>query len=250
MTVVTTADGRVYSGIVQDENDNAITLRTLNDTIVLAKSDIDQRELSDLSLMPDKLLDQMSFEEVRDLIAYLASPVQVPPGGPSAPIDRRTGRVPGALEGESLTILSKSAGSAAPQDMKPFTKDRWSGDRQLWWTGAGPGAKLELALPVEKTGTYVLEIVMTRARDYGIVQLSLDDQPLGEPIDLFNTPDVITTGVFSFPPKELQAGEHRLGVTIVGRHPQAVPAHMFGLDYVRLVPQSQSNVHLGGANGN
>lgn len=249
MSIITTVDGRVYSGIVHDENDNALTLRTLNDTIVLAKSDIDERELSDLSLMPDKLLDQMSFEEIRDLIAYLASPVQVAPRGPSAPIDRRTGRVPGALEGESLKILSKSAGNAAPQDMKPFAKDRWSGDRQLWWTGAGPGAQLQLALPVEKSGTYVLEVVMTRARDYGIVQLSLDDVPLGEPIDLFNNPDVVTTGVFSFPPRELQAGEHRLGVTIVGRHPQAVPAHMFGLDYVRLVPQAASGERMGDADG-
>ncbi len=250
MTVITTGDGRVYSGIVQDENDNALTLRTLNDTIVIAKSDIEERQLSDVSLMPDKLLDELSFDEIRDLIGYLASPVQVPPRGPSAPIDPKNGRVSGAIEGETMVVLEKSAGSVGPQDMKPFAKDRWSGDRQLWWTGAAPGARLELAVPVEQTGDYAIEVVMTRARDYGIVQLYFDDAKLGEPIDLYNYPDVVTTGVLTFPPRRLNAGQHRLRVVIVGKHPQAVPAHMFGLDYIRLVVAQENKNAVAGQNGN
>lgn len=236
MTVITTTDGRVLSGIVQAESDTAITLRTLNDTVVIANSEIESRQLSELSLMPERLLDQMSPEEVRDLVAYLASPVQVPPRGPSAPIDPATQRVPGAQEGEQIRVLRKSAGNVGPQDMKPFTKDRWSGNAQLWWTGAQPGATLELVLGVEQEGTYALEVVMTRARDYGIVQLYLDKEKLGGPIDLYNFPDVVTTGVFTFPARTVAPGEHRLTVEIVGRHPQAVPAYMFGLDYVRWVP--------------
>jgi putative heme-binding domain-containing protein len=241
MSVITTVDGRVLSGIVQDENDNALTLRTLNDSVVIAKAEIEDRVLSELSLMPDNLLDQMSPEEVRDLVAYLASPVQVPPRGPSAPIDPATSRVPGAQEGERLRVIRKTAGNVGPQDMRPFSKDRWSGNAQLWWTGAAPGAILELAISVAEEGEYVVELVMTRARDYGIVQLALDDVKLGEPIDLYNYPDVVTTGVLTFPARTLSAGEHRLRVEIVGRHPQAIPAHMFGLDYIRLTPKSDTS---------
>ena len=38
------------------------------------------------------------------------------------------------------------------------------------------------------------------------------------------------------PTLELAKGKHELAVRILGANPAAVPAHMFGLDYVRLVP--------------
>ena len=38
-----------------------------------------------------------------------------------------------------------------------------------------------------------------------------------------------------FDDRELAAGEHQLSVEIVGAHPRAVKAYMFGLDYVRLL---------------
>jgi hypothetical protein len=96
---------------------------------------------------------------------------------------------------------------------------------------------LELEVPVEKDGRYGIEMVLTKAHDYGIVRLSLGGQTLGPDVDLYNSPDVITTGVLTSDPLELKAGNHRLTVEIVGAHPQAQPGYMFGLDYVRLVPQ-------------
>jgi putative membrane-bound dehydrogenase-like protein len=236
-TVIATKDGRVVSGLVQKETDSAVTLRTINDTIVIANSDIDERKLSELSIMPDRQLETLSADEVRDLIAYLASPTQVALRGPRAPIDMKTRRVPDALEGESLKIVGKTHGNAASQTMGGFQKDRWSGDDQLWWTGAAPGAQLDLEVPVEKDGRYEIEIVLTKARDYGIVQLSLDDETLGEPIDGFNEPDVITTGVLSLGVRSLKSGSHKLSFKISGTHPKAVKAYMVGVDYVRLVPK-------------
>jgi putative heme-binding domain-containing protein len=236
MTVIATVDGRVISGLVQNETDSALTVRTINDTVLVPKNDVEVRQLSELSLMPEKLLDDFKPEEVRDLIAYLASPTQVALRGPRAPIDAQTGKVPGALEGETMKILSKSAGDARSQKMGGFPKDRWSGTDQLWWTGARPGAKLDLELPAAQDGVYDVEIVMTKARDYGIVQLYLDDKSLGGPLDLFNFPDVITTGVLTFDSQQLAAGRHKLSVEIAGANPQAEKAFMFGLDYVRLTP--------------
>jgi hypothetical protein len=109
----------------------------------------------------------------------------------------------------------------------------------LWWTGAKAGARLNLELAVAKDGEYILEAVLTRARDYGIVQLSLDDEQLGAPIDLFNSPDVLTTGVLTFEPRKLTKGTHTLGIEILGANPNAVKSFMFGLDYVRLVRANQ-----------
>ncbi|MBI5761595.1 MAG: c-type cytochrome, partial [Planctomycetales bacterium] len=239
-TIVETKDGRVISGLLQKETDSAITLRTINDTVVIAKSDIEERKLSELSIMPERQLDQLQPDEVRDLIAYLAAPTQVVLRGPRSPIDAQTRKVPGAIEGEALKIIGKTAGDAGSQSMRAFPADRWSGDDHLWWTGGKPGARLDLELPVRAAGTFTLELALTKARDYGIVQLLLDDKPLGEPIDLFNSPDVITTGVLSFEAQSLTAGNHKLSLQITGANPKAVPVFMVALDYVRLSPVTSS----------
>jgi putative heme-binding domain-containing protein len=78
VTVVTTNSGRTLSGIVKKENDAAVTLQTQNEVVVVPKSDIESRAATKLSMMPEGLFEQLRPEEVRDLIAYLASPGQVP----------------------------------------------------------------------------------------------------------------------------------------------------------------------------
>lgn len=236
MSIIATSSGRVISGLVKKETDSAITVRTINDTVVIAKDDIEDRKISKLSIMPEKLLDNMKPDEVRDLIAYLGSPSQVALRGPRAPIDPKTKRVPGALEGESMKIVGKTGGTAVSQPMANFRADRWSGNDQLWWTRAKPGAKLTLEVPVKKAGEYELEVVLTKARDYGIVQLLLDGKSLGGAIDLYNSPEVVTTGVLTFSAGELNAGSHKLTIQIVGANRKAVKAYMVGLDYVRLQP--------------
>lgn len=153
--------------------------------------------------------------------------------GPKASLDAKTGRVANALEGEAITSRP-SAGQVGFQAMANFKADRWSGNRQLFWRGARPGDELKIPLP-EIDGVVDLEIVMTCARDYGIVQLSLDDKPLGKPIDLYDA-NVITTGVIKFPGLKLESGKHELKVQIVGANPKAVKAYLFGLDYFQLKP--------------
>jgi len=78
LTHFTTFDDRVLSGIVLRETKDAVTVRTTNDTIILPTADIAARKQTNLSIMPDGLLDQMKPDEVRDLIAYLRSKAQVP----------------------------------------------------------------------------------------------------------------------------------------------------------------------------
>ena len=147
-------------------------------------------------------------------------------------------RVKGALEGEKMKILSKTAGNARPQDMFAFG-NKWSGETHLWWTDAKPGDKLMLAVPVGQSAPYRLKMQLTKAIDYGIVQLYLNGEKLGEPIDLYNN-GVIPTGVLDMGIHELDRGEHKLTVEITGANQKAVKKYMFGLDYVLLEKVSAS----------
>lgn len=141
-----------------------------------------------------------------------------------------------ALEGERMRILSCSGGVTEQQGLGGF-EGQWSRSSHLWWRDGKPGDRLVLALPVEKAGRYRLQAQFTKAIDYGIVQLWLDDTKLGEPMDLFND-GVVPTGEVDLGVVELTAGERRLIVEIVGANEKAVKRHMFGLDYIRLSPAS------------
>ena len=138
------------------------------------------------------------------------------------------------FEGEELKIVSVTDGVAAPQSMAGFAADRWSKDKQLWWNGAKVGSRLELEIPVAKDGDYELIAVLTKARDYGIVQLSFDGKKLSEPIDLYNKEAVVSTGMLKFGQMKLAAGMHRLTFEIVGSNANAVPKRMVGIDVVQL----------------
>ena len=151
--------------------------------------------------------------------------------GPKSKIDEATGRVVGALEGESLKTVA-TGGQARPQNMSAFKGDRWSNQSQLWWTGARVGDTLTLDLP-SFTGVVDVEVVLTVARDYGVVQLSLNQQPLGSPIDLFD-PNVVTTGVLTFPNIAVKGRKHQLVVQMVGTNPKAKRSYMFAIDYLRV----------------
>src|SRR5262249_31413423 len=78
VTLLTLRDGRVITGIIKQENDKVVTVQTPNEVIPVPRAEIDERTRSPISLMPEGQLSRLTDEEVRDLIAYLASPEQVP----------------------------------------------------------------------------------------------------------------------------------------------------------------------------
>jgi hypothetical protein len=152
------------------------------------------------------------------------------------PLDQRVGyavlppprAVPGVTEGEKMEVLAKTGGNTQVQDL-----DGWSEGAHLWWTGGKPGDRLDLAVTAPKAGRFNLTAQMTKARDYGIVQLSLDGKKLGEPIDFYN-PEVVPTGVLKLGEHDLAAGRHTLTLEIVGANGKAVKAYMAGVDFVKL----------------
>lgn len=77
MELIQTDSGRVITGMVVDETDLAVTIQTANEKVVLPKSEIEERALSKVSMMPDGLLQTLTNDQMRDLMGYLASPSQV-----------------------------------------------------------------------------------------------------------------------------------------------------------------------------
>ncbi|MEM6278861.1 MAG: c-type cytochrome, partial [Verrucomicrobiota bacterium] len=78
MSILTMKDGRLLTGVVAGETEKTLTLRQLTEEATIEKSEIEKRELSPVSMMPEGLIQAFEEEQVRDLIAYLMHPVQVP----------------------------------------------------------------------------------------------------------------------------------------------------------------------------
>ncbi|MGV3772902.1 MAG: family 16 glycoside hydrolase, partial [Verrucomicrobiales bacterium] len=77
-TTVEMKDERVLTGIVKKDDANALTVATANEQVVLPRNEILSVRVSEISMMPEGLLDSLTEQEVRDLIYYLSRPGQVP----------------------------------------------------------------------------------------------------------------------------------------------------------------------------
>lgn len=235
-----TDDGRVITGLLREQSRVAIVLEDADKRVTLPRSEIEVLRTTGQSLMPEGLLQASSDDDIADLVAYLRSPGQVPLPGQLPQLDPESGRVPGAIEGETLELLEVSGGKVRPQAMGNFKADVWSGAAHLWWVDGKPGDQLTIGLPVPLAGRYEIVAVMTKARDYGTVSLAVNGAQPSVTLDLYNRPDVITTGPVSLGEHPLDAGNNRIDVTLGQPNPEAVPRNMFGLDYIYLVPVDDS----------
>ncbi len=78
MVMVTTRDGRTYAGNIASENERTLTLRVVGqDSVLINKSNIQSREVSELSMMPEGIFANLTDQEVLNLVAYLMTTRQV-----------------------------------------------------------------------------------------------------------------------------------------------------------------------------
>ena len=69
-----TVDGRVQTGMIQNESANSITLRRPdNQNITLLRVDIEEMRSTGLSFMPEGLEKELDHQAMADLLAYLRS---------------------------------------------------------------------------------------------------------------------------------------------------------------------------------
>jgi putative heme-binding domain-containing protein len=87
-------DGRSLTGIVKSQTAQAITFQTANELLTLSPEDIESRRQTELSMMPEGLLEPLQDQEIRDLIYYLTRGGQVPL--PPGHIDTATAPPPGS----------------------------------------------------------------------------------------------------------------------------------------------------------
>jgi putative membrane-bound dehydrogenase-like protein len=81
VSVLRLGDGRVLSGVVIEERGEVVRLRQQEGEELVAVGLIEERELLDISMMPEGLLQALGEEGARDLIGYLMHPRQVELGG-------------------------------------------------------------------------------------------------------------------------------------------------------------------------
>ncbi|MFC5536224.1 PVC-type heme-binding CxxCH protein [Rhodocytophaga aerolata] len=78
LVVITTRDGRTYSGNIAGENQRQVTLRVVGqEAVVVNKADIQSREVTPVSMMPTGLFKNLSDTEILDLVKYLRTVEQV-----------------------------------------------------------------------------------------------------------------------------------------------------------------------------
>ena len=77
MNIIETTTGRTLSGFIAAENDQSITVQSINEAVVIPVKEIKKQTTSPVSIMPEGLIQTLSTREVKELIAYLSSPHQV-----------------------------------------------------------------------------------------------------------------------------------------------------------------------------
>jgi len=142
-----------------------------------------------------------------------------------------------SIEGEDLTALSSGAGDIQTQDMSMFRTSSisWSNSAHLWWTNAHPGDRLILGFDVPQEDTYTVAIHLTRAENYAIVDLSIDEEVVASGVDLYDS-EVIPSGAIALGTHTLAPGQHELKIEITGKNQAAVAHYMVGVDRLTLEP--------------
>ncbi len=137
------------------------------------------------------------------------------------------------FQGEEFATTKPSGGQVTVQELAAVGDTRWDADKQLWWLDGKIGDQLAIEFSVAADGQYDLVADFTKARDYGIVKIRLDDEVIAEKIDLF-APELGKTGQQALATPLLAAGKHVLQIELIGTNKVAAPKFMFGLDYFEL----------------
>jgi putative heme-binding domain-containing protein len=72
--VILTSEGRVVSGLLVEQSEREVVLKTAEKQIVrIARDNIDEMRKSEQSLMPERILSDLTAQEAADLLEYLRS---------------------------------------------------------------------------------------------------------------------------------------------------------------------------------
>jgi hypothetical protein len=140
----------------------------------------------------------------------------------------------GAIECETMKIVSKSPNTPAEPQSGALAEEEWSNDAQLWVRGNKPGDFVELAIPAPDTAAKKLTLYATKSWDYGILKFTVNGQRAGKDYDSYS-PTVILSGPIDLGTFEPKDGKFVLRVEVVGGNSESKNSKSyFGLDAVTL----------------
>ncbi len=173
-------------------------------------------------------------------VAYFYASGDVKPA-PALPADakdllplppREVRHFKGAIEAERRVETAKAtAGQLQIQNMNSFSGE-WSGEAQLFWTGAGQGESLTLPVKVKDAGEYEVIAYLTKAPDYAIVTAKVADGAATPPIDLYDAA-VKPSGPIPLGKAKLAAGNNDIVFTITGKNARSTNT-LVGIDAIEL----------------
>jgi hypothetical protein len=135
------------------------------------------------------------------------------------------------IEAEVLPVIEARDASTSVQPMDGFGLLGWSGGKQLF-CGGNPGSAVTLQFQAPQSGRYRVNLYLTMAPDFGIVQCSVDGRQLRGPIDLY-APIVMPSGPIATQEVLLTAGAHTITFAVVGKNPLASRFN-WGIDCLEL----------------
>lgn len=181
LTVETTA-GKLFSGIVVSKSDESIVLRTSEDKLItIPGSEVEQTKEA-ASLMPLGLVDELTADELIDLIRYLSELGKPGPYGPSRELIARRWHLRGPFTQEAATPISKQLeGHRGPVDVNDgswrpslTTFDGWVYLREFALKPQTPILFAVTAIEVKQPGKVRLALEPTAQAG----QVWLDGKPL------------------------------------------------------------------------
>ncbi len=147
----------------------------------------------------------------------------------------------GVIEADTLKVLKKTSGDTVKANHAEdgyADEGSFSKNKTLLWNDAnGPGAVLELALPVKAAGLYKITLHLGKYRTFGIHQFQINGKAAGKKVDLFGSPgqDIILPFNVTLGSFVLKAGTNRLGLKVVGTNPDTIMANYGAcLDWIKL----------------
>jgi hypothetical protein len=109
---------------------------------------------------------------------------------------------------------------------------QWSANAQIWFQAGSAPSSFTVEFEVPQAGAYDLSAVLTKAPDYGIHTLAVDDQAIGGPFDGYNAGGVAVAEQ-GYGRVDLAQGRHTLTLTVTGRN-AASSGFSAGVDLIEL----------------
>ena len=141
------------------------------------------------------------------------------------------------FEAEDLRPVTSTTSEDVASDAKivhaaNLWRGIWSGDSYMHLPLRESGASAVYAFDLPRSGDYRLGVFATAARDYGVIQIELNGEPVTE-VDLYSS-GTSPSGRIAVDSNTLDKGENTITLRVVRKHPKS-EGYGIGLDRIELV---------------